>query len=102
MTKYLNEFVRCLEEQRYFDAHEALEVVWFPRRFESSKEVKLLRCFINASVSFELAKRGKVKQSKKVWLNYLKYQEFLDEINSPHAEQYLKIARYLENINLTQ
>ena len=98
MTKYINEFLKCIDEQRYFDAHEALETVWFPRRFEDDNEVKLLRCFINAAVSLELAKRGKHPQAKKVWQNYLKYKHFLDQINSPHIKLYKQTAIYLEHI----
>jgi len=99
-NKHLDEFIICLDEQRYYDAHEALERVWFPRRFEDSDEIKLLKGFINASVSFELAKRGKIEQSKKVWKNYLKYRQYLSSIDSPHLQQYHQIASHLENIKI--
>ena len=36
MTKYLNNFLNSLDEQRFYDAHEDIEEVWFPRRFEDS------------------------------------------------------------------
>jgi len=97
MTRHINNFIECLDEQRYFDAHEALEIVWFPRRFEDDNEVKLLKGFINAAVSFELAKRGKHEQSKKVWQNYLKYKELLHKTNSPHIKLYQQTAIYLES-----
>jgi len=96
----INNFVKCLEEERFYDAHEALEEAWYPRRFEDSNEVKLLKGFINASVSFELYKKGKNKQSKKVWMNYLKYRQLLFKIDSFYLNDYYKIARYLEQINL--
>jgi len=96
----INNFVKCLEEERFYDAHEALEEAWYPRRFEESNEVKLLKGFINASVSFELYKKGKNKQSKKVWMNYLKYRQLLFKIDSFYLNDYYKIARYLEQINL--
>lgn len=98
MTKYLDEFRRCIGEQRYFDAHEILEEVWFPRRFENCDEVKLLKGFINAAVSLELAKRGKYLSSKKVWDNYLKYKPYLNKIDSPYKKQYQATAIYIENL----
>ena len=95
-----DEFILCLGEKRFYDAHEALEKIWFPRRFENSNEVKLLKGFINAAVSFELAKKGKIPQSKKVWANYLKYRQFLYKTESIHLNKYHFIARYLENIKI--
>ncbi|WP_415250044.1 DUF309 domain-containing protein [Sulfurimonas sp.] len=95
----LDEFVLCLDEKRYYDAHEALEEIWFPRRFEENNEIHLLKGFINASVSFELRKKNKLPQSKKVWKNYLKYRPLLYKVTSPHSNQYHSISRYLEKIN---
>ena len=100
MNRHLNEFINCLDEQRYYDAHEVLESVWFPKRFENCKETKLLKGFINAAVSFELAKRGKEEQSKKVWKNYLKYRKLLSEIDSPYLNQYYHIAKHIEHIKI--
>ncbi len=97
----LNEFILCLEEKRFYDAHEALEEIWFPRRFENDKEIKLLKGFINASVSFELYKLGREVQSKKVWKNYLKYRPLLYSVNSPHLNIYHSIARNLEKIHIS-
>ena len=96
----LNEFVLCLDERRYYDAHEALEEIWFPRRFEDSDEIRLLKGFINASVSFELKKQDKILQGKKVWKNYLKYRPLLYKVTSPYINEYHSIARYIEKINL--
>ena len=97
----LDEFVLCLDETRYYDAHEALEEIWFPRRFEDSDEMNLLKGFINASVSFELRKKGKIPQSKKVWKNYLKYRPLLYKTTSPYNNYYHSISRYVEKINLS-
>ena len=98
ITEKIEEFVLCLEEQRFYDAHEALEEVWFPRRFEKSEEMNLLKGFINASVSFELFKRGKETQGQKVWQNYLKYRSLLFKVESEHKNLYYQLSRYLEAI----
>ena len=100
MHKYINNFILCIEEERFYDAHEVLEEVWFPRRFETDNEVKLLKGFINAAVSFELKKRGREKQSKKVWANYLKYRQFIFKTKSKNLNNFYQLSRYLENIKL--
>lgn len=96
----LDDFIRCLDEKRFYEAHEAIEVIWFKRRFEDCNEIRLLKGFINASVSFELIKRGKPQQSKRVWKTYLKYRQLLYKIDSPHLNRYHKIARHIEKIKL--
>jgi len=94
----INEFQECLSEERFYDAHEALEELWFPKRFEESNEVKLLKGFINAAVSFELVKRGRKKPSKNVWLNYLKYRQLLFKVDSPYLNEYFQVSRKIESI----
>ncbi len=100
MIQKINEFTLCLNEERFYDAHEALEEIWFPRRFEDNNEVKLLKGFINASVSFELYKLGREPQSKKVWKNYLKYRPLLYKVDSLYINYYHAIARHVESIHL--
>ncbi|HFB53237.1 MAG TPA: DUF309 domain-containing protein [Sulfurimonas autotrophica] len=96
--KKIEEFRECLREERFYDAHEALEEIWFPRRFEENAEVKLLKGFINAAVSFELLKKGRIPQSKKVWLNYLKYRQLLFKIDSPYLNEYYQLSRTIESL----
>jgi len=95
----LEEFVLCLQEKRFYDAHEALEAVWFPVRFEELDEVKLLKGFINAAVCFELMKKKKDESAQKVWKNYLKYRPLLYKVQSPYLNKYHEIARFIEKIN---
>jgi len=103
MTKHkqaLQNFIVSLNEARFYDAHEDLEEIWFPRRFEDDDEVKLLKGFINAAVSFELIKKGRLQASEKVWKNYLKYLPLLKTINSEHISKYNQIALHVENIKI--
>jgi hypothetical protein len=97
-----DEFILCLDESRFYDAHEAIEEIWFPRRFEDNNEVKLLKGFINASVSFELVKKGKKEAGKRVWKNYLKYIELLELLNSKYISKYKEIASKIESVKLSQ
>jgi len=98
MTKIFDEFIKRLDERRYYDAHESIESIWFPRRFEDCDEVRLLKGFINAAVSFELHKQSKIEASKKVYLNYLKYRPLLYKIDSIHLNKYQNIAQHIEKI----
>jgi len=98
IEKKLKEFEKLLEEGSFFQAHEVLEEVWFRRRFEDDNEIKLLKGFINASVSFELFKRGKKKQSKRVWLNYLKYRQLLFKLNTINYNLYFQTSRKIDKL----
>jgi len=90
------EFVKCIDEGRYYDAHEALEEIWFPRRFEDDSETKLIKGFINAAVSFELIRRGRPESAKKVWKNYEKYKKLLGTFQSPYSSVYQEFLLCLE------
>lgn len=91
-------FIKNLQNENFYDAHEDLEVLWYERRFEESDEVKLLKGFINASVSFELRKKGKMEASQKVWNNYLKYKDLVNKIDSTHVEKYHLIIKEIDKI----
>ena len=97
MLKKIEEFELCLVEERFYDAHEALEEIWFPRRFENSAEMSLLKGFINAAVSFELVKRQRIAQSKKVWKNYLKYRQLLFKTETQHLNRLYQLSRFIED-----
>jgi len=96
--EHLNNFIKNLHDEKFYDAHEDLECIWFARRFEDSDEVRLLKGFINASVSFELLKRGKTEPSQRVWENYLKYRDLIHSVNSPHIDKYYQIIEEIEKI----
>ena len=99
-NKLLDEFEKCLKDGNYFKAHESLEIIWFKRRFEDCNEIRLLKGFINASVCFELIKRGKEEQSKKVWKTYLKYRQLLHKVDSKHIRKYYHLSRYIDKLKL--
>ncbi len=97
-NSHINEFMKCLDEERFYDAHEALEALWFPRRFEKSSETNLLKGYINAAVSFELIKRGKEDSARRVYNNYLKYKDLRLSIDSLYSLQYEEIEKKIEHI----
>jgi hypothetical protein len=99
ITEAFGAFERSLAEGRYYDAHEDLETIWFPRRFEDHDEVKLWKGFINAAVSFELIKRGRPNPSETAWQTYLKYLPLLESLVTPHKELYVRIAEVIEQLD---
>lgn len=98
----LNKAISEINEHMFFDAHETLELIWYPRRFEHSKEIKLIKGLINGVISLELLKRGKADAAKKVWKNYLKHRPLLYNISSPHLNTYHKMSRQIESIKNTK
>ena len=100
--RLLQEYRLAIDEKRYYDAHEAIEEIWFPRRFEECNELKLLKGFINAAVSFELTKRQRKEPSQKAWSTYIKYRQLLYKINSPFLNEYHMLARHIETIKHTK
>ena len=90
-------FVTLIDKGLYFQAHEALEEIWFPRRFEKAvPEIRLLKGLINQAVSFELFKRGREKQSEKVWNNSLKHIEAIKVLESPFLGRYKEVIVYMK------
>jgi len=68
-----------IEEEKFYEAHEVLETLWFPKRKIKDRKTLILKGFINASVALELNKRGKREGALKVWKNYIKYKIFIKE-----------------------
>jgi len=87
----------CLREERFYDAHEVLEAVWFPHRAEKTPEVLLLKGLINASVSFELHKLGRPHKAGGPWGVYMKYRDHLAQIGSKNA-LYLELDEAVHSI----
>ena len=91
-------YERSVRDGRYYEAHEDLEAIWYPRRFEDDDEVRLWKGFINAAVSFELIRRKRPEPSRKAWQTYRKYFDRLGLIETPHYPLYVTIAEMLEAV----
>ncbi len=77
MNSTLQHFVSLLKKREFYEAHEVLESLWFPLRFSNDEKTKCIRSLINASVSFELAKKNRLDASKRVWQNYTKRRDLI-------------------------
>jgi len=96
ITEACEAFVVSIDEGRYYDAHEDLEVIWHPKRFEDNDEMRVWKGFINAAVSFELIARGRPNPSNVAWQTYRKYSVLIETLVTPHKELYVKIAQFIE------
>lgn len=94
--KEIKEFKQQIKNKEYYQAHEVLEKIWFPIRKHKDDFTYLLKGFINAAVSLELYKRGKIEQSKKIYLIYKKY--VVDERieNSPQKKSLKSLQKYID------
>ena len=90
MKVYIDKYRAHICKGRYFDAHEALEEYWFPRRKEKNEFVLIVKGFINAAVSLELKKRGRLEASKRTWKTYEKLTKYLEVYPNDELEE-LKI-----------
>jgi len=61
----LKAYLTLLDEEEYFDAHEALEEAWHPLRLSDHPLKNLVKAFINAAVSFEHLKRNRDEAGRK-------------------------------------
>ncbi len=91
MQKACESFIELIKAQKYYEAHEALEELWYPRRFEKSDEILLVKGFINASVAFELVKRGRMEAARRTWKVYLKYRPLLQSVSSPALSDFRRV-----------
>jgi len=55
----LKEFIKLLDKQEYFDAHEVLEEAWHPLRKKDHPLKKLAKGLINGAICFEHIKRDR-------------------------------------------
>jgi len=55
----LKEFIKLLDKQEYFDAHEVLEEAWHPLRKKDHPLKNLAKGLINGAICFEHIKRDR-------------------------------------------
>lgn len=55
----LKSYLRLLEEEEYFEAHEVLEEGWHPLRLRQDPLANLVKGLINGAIAFEHIKRNK-------------------------------------------
>jgi hypothetical protein len=96
MKNASEKFIQCLKNEEYFDAHEALEEIWFPIRLSNHPEKNMIRGLINAAVSFELHKRNRPDPSKRVFATYQKYLSLIESCHSENRVYYDACIKQIE------
>jgi len=61
----LKMYLKLLEEQEYFEAHEVLEEAWHPLRLSKHPLANLAKGLINGAITFEHIKRNRQEVKKK-------------------------------------
>jgi len=61
----LKEYLKLLDEEEYFEAHEVMEEAWHPLRLKKHPLANLAKGFINGAIGFEHIKRDRKNAHKK-------------------------------------
>jgi uncharacterized membrane-anchored protein YhcB (DUF1043 family) len=72
----LHSYLKLLDKEEYFDAHEVLEEAWHPLRLKKHPLANLVKGLINGAIAFEHIKRnhGNVKsKAQRVMASYEKH-----------------------------
>ncbi|MCF6243499.1 MAG: DUF309 domain-containing protein [Sulfurovum sp.] len=78
----IKEYLKLLDEEAYFEAHEAMEEAWHPLRLKKHPLANLTKGFINAAIGFEHIKRDSKnahKKAKRVMESYDRYIDLCKE-----------------------
>jgi hypothetical protein len=70
-------YLKLLDEEEYFEAHEVMEEAWHPLRLKKHPLANLTKGYINAAITFEHIKRDRknVKEkAKKVLASYERHK----------------------------
>ncbi len=61
----LRVYLKLLDEEEYFEAHEVLEEAWHPLRLEKHPLANLAKGLINGAITFEHIKRNRTNVKNK-------------------------------------
>jgi len=93
----IKEYKELILSHKFFEAHEVLEEFWFPRRKSKTRDVLIIKGFINAAVAFELKKRGRINNSKKIFNVYLKFSKLIKEDDKEFIDLKIFIDNFAKN-----
>lgn len=92
-------YLKLLDEEEYFEAHEVMEEAWHPLRLKKHPLANLAKGYINAAITFEHIKRDRknVKEkAKKVLASYERHRHLCVE----GIENYVLFKRCEEQVEL--
>jgi len=98
----LKEYLRLLEEEEYFEAHEVLEEAWHPLRLRNHPLKNLAKGLINGAITFEHIKRNRdnaKNKAQRVIVSYERHKHLCtDEIE--FAVAFMKACEKIESLKL--
>jgi len=78
----LKEYLKLLDEEAYFEAHEVMEEAWHPLRLKKHPLANLVKGFINGAITFEHIKRNSKnakEKAQKVIVSYERHKHLCVE-----------------------
>ncbi|WP_309496398.1 DUF309 domain-containing protein [Sulfurovum sp.] len=78
----LKEYLKLLDKEAYFEAHEVMEEAWHPLRLKKDPLANLAKGFINGAIAFEHIKRNRKNakdKAKKVIASYERHKHLCVE-----------------------
>jgi len=72
----LKEYLKHLDKEEYFEAHEVLEEAWHPLRLKKHPLANLVKGLINGAVTFEHIKRNRKNMENKAQRVIVSYERY--------------------------
>ena len=98
----LKEYLRLLDEEEYFDAHEVLEEAWHPLRLNKHPLSNLAKGLINAAIAFEHLKRDRQNaqaKARKVIVSFDRHKQLCtDEIDQ--SQLFITACKKIEQLKI--
>ncbi len=96
----LKEYLKLLDEEEYFEAHEVLEEAWHPLRLNDHPLKNLAKGLINGAIAFEHIKRNRENadaKARKVIASFERYKDLCtDQIE--YALLFKQSCQMIENL----
>jgi len=92
----IDKFIEDVENERFIEAHEVLEISWKELKKSNKEEANLQKGLINGTTAIALKLKGKEKGAYMVWETYLKYKPLIATVKSNLSERYKKAEKLLD------
>jgi predicted metal-dependent hydrolase len=91
-------YLELLDHEAFFEAHEALEVVWYPLRRSTHPAKDLLRGLINGAIAFEHIRRNRAHAQRKARTVIGAYERHKHLASQPsmHRALYIQACEKIE------
>lgn len=96
----LKAYLKLLENEEYFEAHEVLEEAWHPLRLGKHPLANLAKGLINGAIAFEHIKRNRKEMKKRAMTVIASYErhKHLSTEKIEHAELFSKACEKIESL----